>query len=52
MYRAGCGPDSGSTSSELRALFSFTDNELEAALSLRRTAALVAKIHRENTLLN
>jgi hypothetical protein len=49
MNRAGSGPDSGYTASELRALFSFTDNELEAALSLRRTAALVAKIHREHT---
>lgn len=49
MNRAGSGPDSGYTSSELRALFSFTDNELEASLSLRRTAALVAKIHREHT---
>lgn len=47
LNRAGTGDDIGYTAHALRSMFQFTDQEIEAALALRRTAALVAKVHRE-----
>jgi hypothetical protein len=47
LNRAGTGDDTGYTADALRSMFQFTDQEVEAALALRRTAALVAKVHRE-----
>jgi hypothetical protein len=47
LNRAGTGDNTGYTADALRSMFKFTDQEVEAALALRRTAALVAKVHRE-----
>lgn len=47
LNRSGTGDDTGYTADALRSMFKFTDQEVEAALALRRTAALVAKVHRE-----
>lgn len=47
LNRAGVGGDTGYTAAALRSMFEFSDQEIEAALELRRTAALVAKVHRE-----
>ena len=47
LNRAGTDGNTGYTAPELRSLFTFSDKEIEAALALRRTAALVAKAHRE-----
>lgn len=49
LNRAGTDGNTGYTASELRSLFPFTDDEVSAALALRKTAALVAKRHRELT---
>lgn len=50
LNRAGTGIDSGYAAEVLRSMFPFTGQEVMAALSLRRTAASIAKLHRENTL--
>lgn len=49
LNRAGTDGNTGYTASELRSLFLFTDDEVSAALALRKTAALIAKRHRELT---
>jgi hypothetical protein len=46
LNRAGTGDNTGYTATELAALFPYTDTEIEAALAVRRVAALVAKEHR------
>lgn len=47
LNRAGEGDNTGYTRAELKSLFPFSDEEVVAALKLRRTAALVAKEHRQ-----
>jgi hypothetical protein len=49
LNRAGQGDNTGYTADALTRLFDFSDAEIHAALELRRTAALVAKMHRERT---
>ena len=49
LNRAGTDGNTGYTAQELRSLFTFNDAEVDAALALRRTAALVAKAHRSLT---
>jgi hypothetical protein len=49
LNRAGTHPNTGYTSEELQSLFSFEPVEVQAALELRKVAALIAKEHRHQT---
>ena len=46
LNRAGQGDNTGYTAGDLKRMFGFSEAEVRAALELRKTAALVSKLHR------